>query len=311
MDSSCSRDAWNTHLGFVHETILNGKQTVEVFVSDPKRVPDFSTSDHALLKVCRAAETKDKETAGVDNRLWELRHSEVKSQSDFAKKLEAVDRELEKAKRILLEAERNVREKVAEVQRLHQDFRLMYDADKHDKKEETQEKLETSNDQKRGLETRLFNGKDYFKAQPSWFDSLSDNTGRINVQFKEKTECQKEFQTAGNTSHRKGKAFPERIKAEDYFELQPSWFDTLLTNVGCLDVKFNPVPREEAAFKKQSHTIYSTSADVYGQKKVLYPKKNTPSPIVPATSDDFTAAASERTHGCLSANTCYLFSDSE
>lgn len=38
------------------------------------------------------------------------------------------------------------------------DFKLLADANKHDKKEETQEKLETSNDQKRGLETRLFNG---------------------------------------------------------------------------------------------------------------------------------------------------------
>lgn len=84
-----------------------------------------NTFSHVLFNVLINV-AKDKETAGVDNRLWELRHSEVKSQSDFAKKLEAVDRELEEAKRILLEAERNVREKVAEVQRLHQDFRLMY-----------------------------------------------------------------------------------------------------------------------------------------------------------------------------------------
>ncbi|KAL9979905.1 hypothetical protein ACROYT_G008423 [Oculina patagonica] len=69
---------------------------------------------------------------------------------DFAKEMETIDEELEKTKENISQAEENLLRKKTEVENLH-------------------------------IEPQLFNAKDYFDPQPSWFDTLSNNTVCLQI----------------------------------------------------------------------------------------------------------------------------------
>ena len=60
--------------------------------------------------------------------------------------------------------------------------------------------------------------------------------------------------------------------AEEYFDLQPSWFDTLSKNVGCLEVENYPVTaRDLEAIKTDSSTQSKLSAEAAkGIKRKTY-----------------------------------------
>ncbi|XP_022785681.1 uncharacterized protein LOC111326018 [Stylophora pistillata] len=104
-------------------------------------------------------------------------------------------------------------------------------------------------------EPQIFNGKDYFDLQPSWFDTLSNNFGCLKVDNSPVTapdlEAMKNFKSNLKLS-------TKAAKGKDYFDRQPSWFDTLSTkNGGCLKVKNFPVRAKDLeamkSFKSNSN----------------------------------------------------------
>nr|XP_058957990.1 uncharacterized protein LOC131785169 [Pocillopora verrucosa] len=82
-------------------------------------------------------------------------------------------------------------------------------------------------------------GKDYFDLQPSWFDTLSQNAGCLQV---ENVPVKgKDLEAMKNAKSNSKAPTAEPAKGKDYFDLQPSWFDTLLGNAGYLEVTNVPV----------------------------------------------------------------------
>ena len=59
--------------------------------------------------------------------------------------------------------------------------------------------------------------------------------------------------------------------AEDYFDLQPSWFDTLSNKVGCLEVENYPVTaRDLEAIKTDSSNSNLSAEAAKGIKRKTY-----------------------------------------
>ncbi|KAL9979904.1 hypothetical protein ACROYT_G008421 [Oculina patagonica] len=114
----------------------------------------------AYLK--ESVSAKDKVIAHLKETVLELHQngqttgSELSEQNgqtteiDFAKQMETIDGELEKTKENISQAEENLFRKKAEVESLQ-------------------------------IEPQLFNAKDYFDPQPSWFDTLSNNTVCLQI----------------------------------------------------------------------------------------------------------------------------------
>ena len=49
---------------------------------------------------------------------------------------------------------------------------------------------------------------------------------------------------------------------EDYFYLQPSWFDTLRNNVGCLEIHYPITARDRKAHKSESSSLKRSNLEV-------------------------------------------------
>ncbi|KAL9977935.1 hypothetical protein ACROYT_G015400 [Oculina patagonica] len=311
MDAVCLQATWNENLSNLPKDISDDKLTMETVVSERARVADLSASEHALLEAGLVLKRMARESKQEKiNAVYKAQFNG--GQTELARKLDAIEKELDELKRAVSEVEKYVLEKVAEGEKLRRELPSMHDKD--EKNELSQEQFQTITDQKGGFDTELLKGKDYFEAQSSWFDLLANNIGCLDIQFnpvlkKEKKHHNEESRIVGNTSHYNADTPSERINAEDYFDVQPSWFDTLLNNTGCLDIEFSPVPKgqKEKGESRNVHSIPCNNAgaitnilkdDVCGPKACLLS-------ITPAASEP------KRADRCFSLSTRYLFVDSE
>ena len=62
--------------------------------------------------------------------------------------------------------------------------------------------------------------------------------------------------------------------AADYFDLQPSWFDTLLNNVGCLEIKNNPVTARDLEANKADGSNSKLAETVKGTEHYVQMRCN-------------------------------------
>ncbi|XP_022780215.1 uncharacterized protein LOC111321564 [Stylophora pistillata] len=99
-------------------------------------------------------------------------------------------------------------------------------------------------------EPKTFNGKAYFELQPSWFDTLSNNAGCLNV--KNFPVTAKDLEVLKNAKS----SSSEPAEGNGYFDTRPSWFDTPSNNAGCLEIENFPVKAKdlEAMKKAQSNS---------------------------------------------------------
>ncbi|KAL9977936.1 hypothetical protein ACROYT_G015401 [Oculina patagonica] len=311
MDAVCLQATWNKNFNNLPKDMSDDKLTVETVVSERVRVADLSASELALLEAGLVLESMSRESKQEKiNAVYKAQFN--RGQTELAKKLDAIEKELNELKRAVSEVEKYVLEKVAEGEKLRRELPSMHViTDKDEQNKSTQEQFTTTTVLKGGLDTELFQGKDYFEAQSSWFDLLANNIGCLDIQFnpvprKEKKNHNKEYRMVGNTSHENADTPSERIKAEDYFDVQPSWFDTLVNNTECLDIEFSPEPKGQGE-SRGLNSIPSSNVDATSKRvkdDVCRPRECPPS-ITPAANEP------EGADMCFSLSTRDLFVDSD
>ncbi|CAH3161998.1 unnamed protein product, partial [Pocillopora meandrina] len=155
---------------------------------------------------------RNKDIADLKGKLSQLKQTVQRTQSYFVKQMASIDKKLQ-----------DVRKNIAE---LEGGFNF------------TIQKNKTEVEESRS-KPQIFNGKDYFDLQPSWFDTLSQNAGCLQV---ENVPVKgKDLEAMKNAKSNSKASIAEPAKGKDYFDLQPSWFDTLVENAGCLEVINVPV----------------------------------------------------------------------
>nr|XP_058940622.1 uncharacterized protein LOC131768938 [Pocillopora verrucosa] len=157
----------------------------------------------------------DKDIADLKEKLSQLKQTVQTTQSDFVKHMASIDEKLQEAKKNIAELEGGLNFTV--------------------KKNKTEAEESRSKPQ-------TVNGKVYFDFQPSWFDTPSNNGGCFKVENFPVTA--KDLEALRNVKSN-SRTVTEQAKGKDYFDLQPSWFDTLLENAGCLEVENFPVKAKD------------------------------------------------------------------
>ncbi|XP_058961563.2 structural maintenance of chromosomes protein 2 [Pocillopora verrucosa] len=183
--------------------------------------------ENALLK--ETLFERDKEIVDLKEKLSQLQQNGPRNQLDFAKQMAIMDEKLQETRKNIEELENGL------------NFSLL--------KKETKFKSEP----------QTFNGNGYFDPQPSWFDTLSNNAECREVENFPVTG--KDLEVTKNVKlHSKPSNEPARDKG--YFDLQPSWFDTISNNAGCLKIDNLPVLAKdlEAMRNVKSNSKPSTAA---------------------------------------------------
>ncbi|XP_066018714.1 uncharacterized protein [Pocillopora verrucosa] len=164
----------------------------------------------------------DKDIADLKGKLSQLKQTVQRTQSDFVKQMASIDKKLQEARKNIAELEGG--------------FNF------------TTQKNKTEVEESRS-KPQIFNGKAYFDLQQSWFDTASNNGGCFKVE--NFPVSAKDLQTIRNVKS-SSRAFTEQAKGKDYFDLQPSWFDTLSQNAGCLEVENVPVKGKDLEAMKNA-----------------------------------------------------------
>ncbi|XP_078366008.1 uncharacterized protein LOC144650230 isoform X2 [Oculina patagonica] len=298
MDAVCLQATWNENLSNLPKDISDDKLTMETVVSERARVADLSASEHALLEAGLVLKRMARESKQEKiNAVYKAQFNG--GQTELARKLDAIEKELDELKRAVSEVEKYVLEKVAEGEKLRRELPSMHDKD--EKNELSQEQFQTITDQKGGFDTELLKAEDYFDVQPSWFDTLLNNTGCLDIEFSPVPKGQKEKGESRNvhsipcnnagaiTNILKDDvcgpkacllsitpAASEPKRADRCFSLstrylfvdseehsatsKSSWFDTVADNIGCLEIKNFPVLTEDIASEKE----YPFSKEIQG-----------------------------------------------
>ncbi|PFX25585.1 uncharacterized protein LOC111330191 [Stylophora pistillata] len=207
---------------------------------------EINAQEKEIVSLKQTLFERDDEIADLKEKLSQLKQTGQRSQFDFVKQMATMDEKLQEARKDIDELEDGLNFTVKK---------------NKTKSEESQSKLQA------------FNGKSYFDVQPSWFDTLSNNGGCLIVEnFPIKA---KDIEAIKNiTSPSKPSAEP--AKGKDYFDLQPSWFDTLSKNAGCLEVQNVPVKAKhlEAVKNVKSNSKPYTEpvkGSPYSYHRPLYP----------------------------------------
>ncbi|CAH3162009.1 unnamed protein product, partial [Pocillopora meandrina] len=170
----------------------------------------------------------DKDIADLKGKLSQLKQTVQRTQSDFVKQMASIDKKLQEAKKNIAELEGG--------------FNF------------TVQKNKTEVEESRS-KPQIFNGKAYFDLQQSWFDTPSNNGGCFR--FENFPVSAKDLETIRNVKST-SRAFTEQAKGmkkktcKDYFDLQPSWFDSLSQNAGCLEVENVPVKGKDLEAMKNA-----------------------------------------------------------
>ncbi|KAJ7373446.1 hypothetical protein OS493_013041 [Desmophyllum pertusum] len=215
---------------------------------------------------------KDKEIIHLKEKVSELQHNGQKKEVDFAKQMETIDEELRKAKKNIVEAKESFVKKEVEVEQLNNQLPSFNAEDFFDLQPSWFDILpnnigclEIDNYPVRakdlvankddGSSHKTANPKfsktaeDFFDRQPSWFDTLPNNIGCLEIDNYPVRAKDLVANKDDGSSHKT--ANPKFFKAaEDFFDLQPSWFDTLPNNIGCLEIDNYPVRAKDLVANK-------------------------------------------------------------
>lgn len=179
---------------------------------------------------------RDKKITDLKEKLSQLQQNGQRNNFDFANQMAAMDKKLQETKKNIAELEAGVI------------FNVM--------KNEMEAKESQS-------EPQAFNGKNYFDHQPSWFDTLSNNGGYLEVENFPVTA--KEIEAMKNVRSN-SRLSTESAKGKDYFDHQPSWFDTPSKNGGCLKLENFPVTAKDLEAMKNCKSNlkpYTAAAKVW------------------------------------------------
>nr|XP_058957443.1 uncharacterized protein LOC131784643 [Pocillopora verrucosa] len=175
---------------------------------------------------------RDKDISDLKEKLSQLKQTVQRTQSDFVKHIASIDEKLQQVRKNIDELECGLNFPV--------------------KKNKTEAEDSRSKPQ-------TFNCKDYFDLQPSWFDTLSQNAGCLQV---ENVPVKgKDLEAMKNAKSNSKAPTAEPAKGKDYFDLQPSWFDTLLGNAGYLEVTNVPVKANDLEAMKNVRSNVKASTE--------------------------------------------------